>query len=97
MEFHAAVTRPIRGLGRLLEPPEATRETEEILEQFDILYPDERVVRAALHATAAYQLSWFDAHMWAYAHTNGLKEILSEDFQHERLYGGIRTIDPFLR
>lgn len=95
VEFHAAVTRPIRGVGRLLEPLEATRETEEILEQFVILYPDEGVVRAALQATAAYQLSWFDAHMWAYAKANGLKEILSEDFQHGRLYGGIRTTDPF--
>jgi predicted nucleic acid-binding protein len=82
-------------LGRLLDPIEATRETEEILDQFQILYPDENVMRAALRATTAYQLSWFDAHMWAYAEANGLKEILSEDFQHERLYGGIRTIDPF--
>lgn len=95
VEFYAAVTRPIRGFGRLLEPVDATRETEEILEQFEILYADEKVVRAALRATAAYQLSWFDAHMWAYAESNGLKEILSEDFQHGRLYGGVRTIDPF--
>jgi predicted nucleic acid-binding protein len=95
VEFYSVVTRPIRGLGRLLDPIEATRETEEILDQFQILYPDENVVRAALRATTAYQLSWFDAHMWAYAETNGLKEILSEDFQHDRLYGGIRTIDPF--
>jgi hypothetical protein len=48
-----------------------------------------------LRATVAYQLSWFDAHMWAYAETNGLKEILSEDFQHGRRYGGVRTTDPF--
>jgi predicted nucleic acid-binding protein len=95
VEFYSVVTRPIRGLGRLLDPIEATRETEEILDQFQILYPDENVMRAALRATTAYQLSWFDAHMWAYAETNGLKEIFSEDFQHERLYGGIRTIDPF--
>lgn len=96
IEFYAVVTRPIRGGGSLLDPAEATRETEEIIEQFEILYPDENVVRAALRATATYQLSWFDAHMWAYAETNGLTEILSEDFQHGRLYGGIRTVDPFL-
>ena len=66
-----------------------------MLEQFDVLYPTETVVRAALRATAAYQFSWFDAHMWAYAETNGIKEILSEDFQHGRHYGGVRTTNPF--
>ena len=30
--------------------------------------------------------------MWAYAEVNGLPEILFEDFQNGRLYGGIRTI-----
>lgn len=96
IEFYAAVTRPIRGFGRLLEPSEATRETEELLLQFDILYPDEHVVRAALRGCATYQLSWFDAQMWAYAETNGLTEILSEDFQHGRSYGRVRAADPFL-
>jgi hypothetical protein len=33
--------------------------------------------------------------MWAYADVNGLTEILSEDFQHERFYGRVRAIDPF--
>ena len=45
---------------------------------------------------AAYQLSWFDAHMWAYAEHYGLPEILSEDFEHGRIYGGVRVRNPFL-
>jgi predicted nucleic acid-binding protein len=44
---------------------------------------------------AAYQLSWFDAHFWAYAEHFGLEEILSEDFQHGRLYGTVRVTNPF--
>ena len=92
VEFYAAVTR---GSRPLLSVAEATRETEEMLLQFDVLYPTEELVRAALRATAAYQLSWFDAQMWAYAETNGLSEIVSEDFQHGRLYGRVRVIDPF--
>lgn len=95
VEFYAAVTRPMRGCGTLLDPPDATREVEELLVQFPILYPDENLVRAALRATAAYQLSWFDAQMRVYAEVNGLSEILSEDFQHDRYYGGVRTADPF--
>jgi predicted nucleic acid-binding protein len=95
IEFFNAVSRPLRGFGPLLDPPAATREAEELLVQFVVLYPDEHVVRAALRATAAYQLSWFDAQMWAYAEVNGLREILSEDFQHGRFYGTVRAIDPF--
>lgn len=96
IEFYAAVTRPLRGASPLLNTADATRETEELLVQFEILYPDEHVVRAALRATAAYQLSWFDAHIWACAEVNGLQEIISEDFQHDRFYGGVRAVDPFV-
>lgn len=52
-------------------------------------------VRAALRATAAWQLAWFDALIWAYAETNGVTEIVSEDFEHGRHYGSVRVLDPF--
>jgi hypothetical protein len=32
-----------------------------------VLYPDEELLRIALRGAAAYQLPWFDAHLWAYA------------------------------
>lgn len=96
IEFYSAVTRPVRGGVALLGPADATRETEEMLAQFDILYPTEELLHAALRATAAYQLSWFDAQMWAYADTNGLTELLSEDFQEGRLYGRVRITNPFI-
>lgn len=66
-----------------------------MLVQFEVLYPTEALLHAALRATAAYQLSWFDALMWAYADTNGLTEIISEDFQEDRLYGRVRISNPF--
>ena len=96
VEFVAVVTRPIISGRPLLEPKEARREAEEFLSQYTVLYPTENVIRLALRATAAYGLSWFDAHLWAYAEHYGLDEIISEDFQHERLYGTVRTIDPFV-
>lgn len=52
-------------------------------------------VREAARGCAAYQLNWFDAHMWAYAEHYGLAEILTEDFQHDRLYGSVRAVNPF--
>jgi predicted nucleic acid-binding protein len=95
IEFVAVVTRPLLAGRPLLAPDEARREAEEFLSQFTLLYPTEGVLRLALRATAAYNLNWIDAHLWAYAEHYGLEEIISEDFQHERLYGSVRTINPF--
>ncbi len=61
-----------------------------------MLYPDQELVRIALRGAAAYQLSWFDAHLWAHAERFGLAELLSEDFQHGRLYGTVEIVNPFL-
>lgn len=94
LEFVAAVTRPIHGRA-LLAPEDARREAEEMLSQFVVLYPNEAIVRTAIRGAATYGLSWFDAHLWAYAEHYGLSELLSEDFQDDRLYGTVRVIDPF--
>ena len=95
VEFYAAVTRPLRGDAPLLDRADATRETEELLLQFPVLYPSAEIVRAALRAAAAYDLSWFDALMWAHAETHAIHELLSEDFQHGRVYGAVRVRNPF--
>ncbi len=95
VEFVAAVTRPLLDDRPLLTLDEARREAEEFLSQFGVLYPTEAVLRLALRGAAAYQLPWFDAHVWAYAEHYGLAELLSEDFQHDRLYGSVRIVNPF--
>jgi len=95
VEFVAAATRPLPGRQPLLSREEAIREAEELVQQFDILYPDATVIRLALRGMAAYQLSWFDAHLWAYAERFGLRELLSEDFQDGRHYGTVRVVNPF--
>jgi predicted nucleic acid-binding protein len=74
---------------------DAVRETEELFAQFDVLYPNEQILRLALRGMSAYQLSWFDAHLWAYAEHFGLSEILSEDFEHGRRYGRVQITNPF--
>lgn len=96
VEFVAAVSRPLRDSPPLLNPQEARREAEELLDQFPVLFPTPALVRLALRGAAAYQLSWFDAHLWAYAEFYGLQELWSEDFQHDRLYGTVRVVNPFL-
>jgi len=52
-------------------------QAEELLSQFEILYPTEPLLRTAIRAVATYQLGWFDAHMWVYAEHYGLDELLS--------------------
>ena len=95
VEFVAAVTRPRSDGPPLLSWVDATQEAEELLLQFDILHPDNDLVRLALRGAAAYQLPWYDAHLWAYAEQYGLDELISEDFQHERTYGTVRAVNPF--
>jgi predicted nucleic acid-binding protein len=95
VEFIPAVTRSLGGTGPLLSPADARREAEELLAQFEVLYPDEELLRIALRGAAAYQLSWFDAHMWAFAERYGIAELLSEDFQDGRLYGTVQAVNPF--
>lgn len=96
VEFVAVVTRPLGRAAPLLGAEDARREAEELLTQFDVLYPNAAILRLALRGAAAYQLSWFDAHLWAYAEHFGLPELLSEDFQHDRVYGTVRVVNPFV-
>ena len=95
IEFVAAVTRSYRG-HTILKKEDALREAEELLKQFTVLYPNQAILLDAVRACAAYQLNWFDAQIWAYAEYYGLSEILSEDFQHDRLFGSVRVINPFV-
>lgn len=95
VEFVAVVGRPLLRGRALLDPADARREAEELLSQFEVLYPCDELVRTALRGMAAYRLSWFDAHLWAYAEHYGLAELVSEDFEHDRLYGAVRVVNPF--
>jgi predicted nucleic acid-binding protein len=75
---------------------DATRQAELFMAEFPILYPNGDLFRTALRGMAAYRLSWFDAHLWAYAEHYGLPEILSEDFEHGRMYGTVQVQNPFV-
>jgi predicted nucleic acid-binding protein len=97
LEFVVAVTR-VKGSDAqaLLSLDDARREAEEFLAEFRVLYPTESVLRTAIRGSATYQMSWFDAHLWAYAEHYGLEEIVTEDFEHGRLLGSVRIRNPFL-
>ena len=98
VEFVAAVGRPRQDLAGapLLAPTVALGVAEELIREFPVLYPDEAVLSTAILGASMYGLSWYDAHLWAYAEVNGMSEILSEDFTHGRHYGSVRVKNPFL-
>jgi predicted nucleic acid-binding protein len=95
VEFVNAVTKQ-RTAGPFLSQEEAWRQAEDFLNEFQILYPNEKVFRTAMLGMAAYKLPWYDAHLWAYAEHYELPELLSEDFEHGRRYGTVRVRNPFL-
>ena len=96
VEFIAAVTRPQRdGSGPLLQQAEAFRELDEWAAITKVLYPTPAVLRLAIAGAAAYGMSWFDAHLWACAEHFGVGRLVSEDFQHGRLYGTVQVENPF--
>ncbi len=98
LEFVSAVIRPRPDLGGepLLPQRDALLEAESLMRQFRVVYPGEEVLLTALRGVTTYGLSWFDAHLWAYAECYGFDEIISEDFEHGRHYGRVRAVDPFL-
>lgn len=96
VEFVSVATRRLPSGGSLLSVKEARREAEEILSEYTVLYPNEAIVRTALRGAAAYNLAWCDAHLWAYAEYYGMADLISEDFEHGRLYGTVRALNPFL-
>lgn len=97
VEFVAVTTRPLgKGGTTLLEPGEALHEAELMISLFKVLYPVEPLLRLALRGAAAYGMSWFDAHLWAYAEHFGVPVLYSEDFQHRRMYGSVMAVNPFM-
>lgn len=95
VEFVAVCSKPMRDGTVLLTPGEASMEAESLLRQFPVLYPDETVFLAALRGAQTYQLSWFDAHLWAFAECFGMSKLISEDFQDGRQYGNVVVHNPF--
>lgn len=96
LEFVAATTRVQRDGTTILAREDAMREAESLLDQFTVLYPTAALVRLALRGSVAYRMSWWDAHMWAYAEHHGIPTMYSEDLQHDGQYGTVRVLDPFV-
>jgi predicted nucleic acid-binding protein len=95
-EFVAAVTR-VRGRGQsILSMQEALLQAEALLDIFPVLYPTEGLLRLAFRGMATYQLSWFDAHMWAYAEFYSLSPLYTEDLEPGLRIGTVDIENPLM-
>lgn len=94
VEFISAVTRRRGNEESILPQHEAVRHAEALLDSYPILYPTESVLRLALRGMATYHLSWFDAHMWAYAEFYGLSPLYTEDFESGIRIGTVEIVNP---
>ncbi|MBI5510229.1 MAG: PIN domain-containing protein [Deltaproteobacteria bacterium] len=97
VEFVAVVRRVAApGRGPLLSAVEAKIEVERMMAACEVCYPTASVLRLALATMLSHQVSWFDAHLLAYAEHYTIPILYSEDFTHNGLYGSVRVINPFL-
>lgn len=53
------------------------------------------VVMEALRGMVRYQLSYYDAQIWACARVNRIPVVLSEDFSDGAVIEGVRFVNPF--
>jgi predicted nucleic acid-binding protein len=84
---------------RKLEPPISPEEADGQLRALARVWPvvpvTSAVVFEAVRGVREYQLSFWDAQIWAAARLNHLSTVLSEDFNSGAVIEGVRFVDPF--
>lgn len=91
-EFYNVATR------KLTPPLSATRAETQVhaLARIWPVFPiTSEVVVEAIRGVRDYQLSFWDAQIWAVARLNRISMVLSEDFNPGAVIEGVQFVDPF--
>ena len=91
-EFFWVVTRK---LADPLSMAEAIASVNRYLDTWAVMDVTANVVLEACRGVQTYQLSYWDAQIWAVAYLHQVPVILSEDFQDQQLVEGVRFLNPF--
>lgn len=91
-EFFWVVTRK---LADPLTIKEAIASVNRYLDTWIVLDVTADVIREACRGVQAYQLSYWDAQIWAVANLHQISIVLSEDFQDNQRMEGVRFLNPF--
>ncbi|HMO58875.1 MAG TPA: PIN domain-containing protein [Roseiflexaceae bacterium] len=91
-EFFVTVTRK---LAAPLSPADAYTRIEHLLVAWMVYETSGLVVLEAARGVRDYQLSFWDAQIWATARLYQLPVVLSEDFSSGSSLEGVRFVNPF--
>jgi predicted nucleic acid-binding protein len=75
---------------------EARTQLDALIRMFIIFDMTQFVVLEAARGVQQYQLSYYDAQIWATAKLHQVPTIFTEDFTHGRVIEGVRFVNPFL-
>lgn len=93
-EFYVQATRPTKR--DRLSHEQATALVEAFA-RFPVQETTLALVRAALHTSRRFKLSYWDSAIIEAARSLGCRTILSEDLSHGADYSGVRIENPFIR
>jgi predicted nucleic acid-binding protein len=91
-EFFNTVTRK---LPTPLTMQEAEQEVQNIVTAWNVVDLTSAIVLDAIAGVQRYQFSYWDALIWAAAHSQNIRYVLSEDFNDGADLGGVRFLNPF--
>ncbi|MEW6401689.1 MAG: PIN domain-containing protein [Chloroflexota bacterium] len=74
---------------------DGVEQVEFFLQSFPVFPLTPGIVRQATRAVREYQMSYYDAQIWACANLNQIPVIFSEDFQGGQVLEGVRFVNPF--
>jgi predicted nucleic acid-binding protein len=84
---------------RRLRPPLTTEEAygciQNYLLSWEILDISGPIVLEAVRGVRTYQISYWDAQIWASAKMNQIRVVFSEDFAPRVIIEGVRFVNPF--
>ncbi len=79
-----------------LEPDELLASVDRLCRSFTVLPITPFIPREALRGMLTYQLSYWDAQIWAAARLNQVPVVLTEDLPGQQYIEGVRYKNPFL-
>lgn len=90
-EFFNTIIR--KNLKSAKEAIEHIRDLEDL---FPTVTAKQTALKQAMDAVCNYKMAFWDAMLWAAARDAGVTLLLTEDFQHGQLLGGVRMVNPFI-
>ena len=91
-EFFVTVRRRFTAV---LDLGAATAQVRRYTWMFTVYDTTTAVVEEALRGVVRYQLSYYDAQLWAVARLHQIPIVLSEDFSNGQVIEGVRFVNPF--